>query len=40
MLSGLVRYDVHGFTTKQLQTSGYTGSQIVHRVTVGVGVSR
>jgi hypothetical protein len=39
-LSGLVRYDVHGFTTKQLENSGYSGSQIVHRVMVGVGVSR
>jgi len=39
-LSGLVRYDVHGFTTKQLQNNGFTGSQIVHRVMVGVGVSR
>lgn len=38
--SGLVRYDMHGFTTKQLESSGYTGSQIVHRVMVGVGVSR
>ena len=39
-LSALLRYDVHGFTTKQLQNNGYTGSQIVHRVMVGVGVSR
>ena len=39
-ISGLVRYDVHGFTTKQLANSGYTGSQFVHRVMVGVGVSR
>ena len=38
--SGLLRYDVHGFTTKQLQNNGYTGSQVVHRVMVGVGVSR
>jgi hypothetical protein len=39
-MTGVVRYDVHGFTTKQLETSGYTGTQIVHRVMVGVGVSR
>ena len=39
-LSGMLRYDIHSFTTKQLQNSGYTGGQIVHRVTVGVGVSR
>lgn len=39
-LSGVVRYDVHGFTTKQLETSGFTGTQIVHRLMVGVGVSR
>ncbi|MBW8773003.1 MAG: hypothetical protein JF590_06925 [Gemmatimonadetes bacterium] len=39
-LSGLLRYDVHSFTTKQLSSSGYTGGQIVHRVMVGVGVSR
>lgn len=39
-LSGIVRYDLHGFTTPQLQSSGYTGSQMVHRVMVGVGVAR
>jgi hypothetical protein len=39
-LSGMVRYDLHGFTTEQLRSSGYTGSQMVHRVMIGVGVSR
>ena len=39
-LSGVVRYDVHSFTTKQLESAGYTGTQLVHRVLVGVGVSR
>lgn len=39
-LSGIVRYDLHGFTTEQLRSSGYTGSQMVHRVMVGLGVSR
>ena len=39
-LSAIVRYDMHGFTTEQLRSSGYTGSQMVHRVMIGVGVSR
>lgn len=39
-LSGLVRYDVHSFTTKQLESNGYTGTQLVHRLTAGIGVSR
>ena len=39
-LRALLRYDIHAFTTKQLQSNGYTGSQTVHRATVGVGVSR
>lgn len=39
-LSGIVRYDLHGFTTEQLRSSGYTGSQMVHRVMLGVGVAR
>ena len=39
-LTGMLRYDFHGFTTKQLETNGYTGTQMVHRVMVGVGVSR
>lgn len=39
-LSAIVRYDLHGFTTEQLRSSGYTGSQMVHRVMVGVGVAR
>jgi hypothetical protein len=39
-LTGLLRYDVHGFTTKQLQMNGFTGSQTVHRVTLSVGVGR
>jgi hypothetical protein len=39
-LSGVLRYDVHGFSTKQLEMNGYTGSQTVHRVTLSVGVSR
>jgi hypothetical protein len=39
-LTGIVRYDIHGFTTAQLKSAGYTGSQMVHRVMVGVGVSR
>jgi hypothetical protein len=39
-LSGLLRYDLHGFTTDQLESAGYTGSQTVHRVMLGVGVGR
>lgn len=39
-LSGLLRYDVHGFTTAQLKSNGFTGSQTVHRVTLSVGVGR
>lgn len=39
-LTGVVRYDIHGFTTAQLKSTGYTGSQMVHRVMVGVGVAR
>jgi hypothetical protein len=39
-LLGLLRYDVHGFTSQQLATSGYTGQQTVHRLSVGVGVAR
>ena len=39
-LSGIVRWDMHGFTTEQLRSSGYTGSQMVHRVMIGVGVAR
>lgn len=39
-LSGLLRCDVHSFTTKQLQMNGFTGSQTVYRVTLGVGVGR
>lgn len=39
-LTTLLRYDVHAFTTKQLEMNGYTGSQTVHRVMLGVGVSR
>lgn len=39
-LSGVVRYDLHTFTTEQLRSSGYTGSQMVHRVMIGVGVGR
>ena len=38
-LSAQLRYDLHSFTTKQLEANGYTGSQTVHRVTVGIGVS-
>src|SRR6478736_2091291 len=30
-VTGLLRYDIHGFTTQQLQDAGYTGSQTVHR---------
>lgn len=39
-LVGLLRYDAHGFTSRQLESSGYTGQQTVHRVSVGVGVAR
>jgi hypothetical protein len=39
-LVGLLRYDVHGFTSQQLASSGYTGQQTVHRMSVGVGVAR
>ena len=39
-LSGLLRYDFHTFMTRQLQNNGYTGYQAVHRVMVGVGVSK
>lgn len=38
--SGLIGYDIHGFTTEQLKSSGYSGSQAVSRVTLSVGVSR
>ncbi|MDP9145185.1 MAG: hypothetical protein M3N43_10905, partial [Actinomycetota bacterium] len=39
-LVGLLRYDVHGFTSQQLASTGYTGQQTVHRMSVGVGVAR
>ena len=39
-LSAGLRYDLHAFTTKQLQANGFTGSQTVHRVTLSVGVGR
>jgi hypothetical protein len=39
-VTGLLRYDLHGFTTEQLQQAGYTGSQAVHRVMLGVGVGK
>lgn len=39
-LSAALGYDLHTFTTKQLQANGYTGSQAVHRVMLSVGVSR
>jgi hypothetical protein len=39
-LIGLLRYDVHGFTSKRLESSGYTGQQTVHRVSLGAGVAR
>ena len=39
-LTGVLGYDAHGFTTEQLKSSGYTGSQLVNRVTLSVGVSR
>ena len=39
-LSALLRYDLHGFTTDQMESAGYTGSQTVHRVMLGVGVGR
>jgi hypothetical protein len=39
-LSIALRYDVHAFTTKQLEMNGYTGSQTVHRVGLTVGVGR
>jgi hypothetical protein len=40
VISALARYDFHTFMTRQLQENGYTGYQAVHRVMVGVGVSR
>jgi hypothetical protein len=39
-LSGILRYDLHGFTTDQMASAGYTGSQTVHRIMLGVGVGR
>jgi len=39
-VTGLLRYDIHGFTTQQLQNAGYTGSQTVHRVMLGVAVGK
>jgi len=39
-VTGLLRYDVHGFTTQQLQDAGYTGAQTVHRVMLGVGIGK
>jgi hypothetical protein len=39
-VTGLLRYDIHGFTTQQLQDAGYTGSQVVHRVMLGVGIGK
>ena len=39
-LTGVLGYDAHGFTTEQLKSSGYTGSQLVNRVTLSFGVSR
>ena len=39
-LTGVLGYDAHGFTTEQLKSSGYTGSQLVNRVTLSLGVSR
>jgi hypothetical protein len=39
-LSALARYDFHTFMTRQLENNGYTGYQAVHRVMVGVGVSK
>ncbi len=39
-LNAALRYDVHGFSTRQLELNGYTGSQTVHRVTLSVGVGR
>lgn len=35
-----VRYDVHRFTTSQLETRGFTGQTIVHRVSLGVSLHR
>jgi hypothetical protein len=39
-VTGLLRYDIHAFTTQQLQDAGYTGSQTVHRVMLGVAVGK
>lgn len=39
-LSGILRYDLHGFTTDQMESAGYTGAQTVHRVMLGVGVGK
>ena len=39
-LVGSLRWDYHRFTTAHLQSQGYTGSQDVHRLTLGVGVVR
>ena len=39
-LSTAVQYDFHPFTTEQLRSRGYTGSQAVHRVGITVGVGR
>jgi hypothetical protein len=39
-LSGILRYDLHGFTTDQMESAGYTGSQTVHRVMLGFGVGK
>jgi len=35
-----VRYDVHRFTTNSLKARGFTGETIVHRVALGVTLSR
>jgi hypothetical protein len=35
-----LRYDFHRFTTDQLQTRGFTGSQGVQRVSASVGLAR
>lgn len=39
-VSAALGYDIHTFTTKQLEANGYTGTQMVHRVMLSVGVSR
>lgn len=35
-----VRYDWHRFTTDELKTLGFTGSQAVHRIAASVGLAR